>query len=151
MPWRTPSVETERARFVLEAQLSDLSHAELCRRHGISRPTGYKWIKRYEVEGLQGLEDRSHRPRSCPHATSDRVVDRILTILKKRGWGARKIRAKLAKDPDVELLPSTDTIGRILRRKGCIEARKPRRRRTHAGPPVPILPEPCMSTNRQNE
>ena len=80
MPWRTSTVETERARFVLEAQLSDLSHAELCRRHGISRPTGYKWIKRYEEEGLQGLEDRSHRPRSCCHATSDRVVDRILKI-----------------------------------------------------------------------
>lgn len=37
MPWRTATVETERARFVLEAQLSDESFSEVCRRHGISR------------------------------------------------------------------------------------------------------------------
>jgi transposase-like protein len=70
MPWRTSTVETERARFVLEAELSDLSHAELCRRFNISRPTGYKWIRRYRTEGLDGLRSRSHRPHSCAHATS---------------------------------------------------------------------------------
>lgn len=32
MPWRTSTVENERARFVIEAEFSDLSHAELCRR-----------------------------------------------------------------------------------------------------------------------
>lgn len=135
-------METERARFVIEAELSDLSHAELCRRHHISRPTGYKWIRRYREKGLQGLEDRSHRPRSCPHATSQPVVDRILAIRKKRGWGAKKIRAKLERDPSIDPVPSIDTIGRILQRHGCVEARKPRRRRTSPGPPLPILPEP---------
>ena len=70
MPWRTSTVENERARFVLEAEVSHLSHSELCRRHGISRPTGYKWIRRFEEEDLEGLRDRSHRPRSCPHATT---------------------------------------------------------------------------------
>lgn len=142
MPWRTSTVQNERARFVLEAELSDLSHAELCRRHNISRPTGYKWIRRYREEGLKGLEDRSHRPRSCPHAISTPVIDRILQIRKKRGWGARKIRTKLQKDPAIDSVPSKDTIGRILSRHGCIEPRKPRRRRTHPGPPLPILPEP---------
>lgn len=142
MPWRTSTVQNERARFVLEAELSDLSHAELCRRHHISRPTGYKWIRRYREEGLKGLEDRSHRPRSCPHAISTPVIDRILQIRKKRGWGARKIRTKLQKDSAIDSVPSKDTIGRILRRHDCIERRKPRRRRTHPGPPLPILPEP---------
>jgi len=40
MPWRTATVEKERARFVLDAEVFDLPHAELCRRYGISRPTG---------------------------------------------------------------------------------------------------------------
>ena len=62
MPWRTRTVEDERARFVIEAEISDLSHAELWRRHGISRPTGYKWIQRFKEEGIEGLRDRSHRP-----------------------------------------------------------------------------------------
>lgn len=142
MPWRTSTVENERARFVNEAELSDLSHAELCRRHQISRPTGYKWIERYAQEGLRGLEDRSHRPLGCPHSTSPQVVDRILEIRKKRRWGARKIQAKLAEDPAIDAVPSTDTIHRILDRHGRIDPRKPRRRRTIAGPPLPIPPEP---------
>jgi len=41
MPWRTQTIMHERARFVLEPQNSFLSHAELCRHYGISRPTGY--------------------------------------------------------------------------------------------------------------
>jgi transposase InsO family protein len=135
-------VEKERARFVIEAELSDLSHAELCRRYGISRPTGYKWIQRYQAEGLGGLNDRSHRPQSCPHSTSEDVVERILAIRKSRDWGARKIRRKLQEDPDTRHVPSADTITRVLRRHGCVDPRKPRRRRTHPGPPLPIEPQP---------
>jgi len=142
MPWRTSTVENERARFVIEAELSDLSHAELCRRHGISRPTGYKWLKRYRAQGLAGLEDRSHATRSCPHTTSDSIVRRILEIRDKRGWGARKIHKKLLDDPSIEPTPSVDTTHRILCRNGRVEAKKPRRRRSHAGPPLPIEPEP---------
>ena len=120
MPWRTSTVETERARFVLEAELSDLSHAELCRRFNISRPTGYKWIRRYRTEGLDGLRSRSHRPHSCAHATSPAIVARVLQIRGKRGWGARKIRKKLLDDPTIHPTPSVDTVHRILTREGRI-------------------------------
>jgi transposase len=142
MPWRTCTVEKERARFVVEAELSDLPHAELCWRYNISRPTGYTWIRRYREEGLKGLEDRSHRPNSCPHATSEAVVERILQVRKRRHGGARKIRTRLQKDPEILHVPSPVTITRILRRHGCIDPRKPRRRRTHPGTPLPIGPQP---------
>jgi len=135
-------VEKERARFVIEAELYDLSHADLCRRHNITRPTGYLWLERYRNEGLDGLKDRSHRPRSCAHATSQEVVSRILKIRDRRGWGARKIRKKLVDDPAIQVAPSIDTVNRILLREGRIEPGKPRRRRAHPGPPLPILPEP---------
>jgi hypothetical protein len=81
----------DRARFVLEAELSDLPFAKLCRRHHISRPTGYKWLERFRVDGMSGLHDRAHRTRSCPHATPPAVVDRILNLPERRGWGARKL------------------------------------------------------------
>lgn len=135
-------MEKERARFVIEAELSDLSHTELCRRHNISRPTGHLWLERYRTEGFDGLKDRSHRPASCAHATSPAVVARVLEIRDKRGWGARKIRRKLVDDPAIEVAPSIDTVNRILVREGRIEPGKPRRRRAHPGPPLPILPEP---------
>lgn len=142
MPWRTATVETERAQFVLEAHISDLSHSELCRRYQISRETGYKWLRRHAEEGWAGLQDRSSRPHSCPHATPSDVVARILEIRKRRGWGARKIRRKLQDDPTIDPVPSADTVHRILVRAELVDHRKPRRRRTHPGPPLPIPHEP---------
>lgn len=41
----------ERARFVIESEISNLAHAELCRRHKISRSIGYKWLQCYRNEG----------------------------------------------------------------------------------------------------
>ena len=141
MPWRTTTVDTERARFVLEARFSDDSFSETCRRYGISRPTGYKWLERAE-EGLPALADRSRRPLSCSHATSPELVERILEIKKLRGWGARKIRRVLKNDPSLASLPSVDTVHRILERHGLVQRGKARRRQTHPGPPLPFPEHP---------
>jgi transposase len=93
MPWRTTNVEDQRARFVHEAQDSVVSFAELCDRYGVSRPTGYLWLRRFEEEDgkLEALKDRSHRPRSSPNATPDWLQAEILELRKRRRWGARKI------------------------------------------------------------
>lgn len=40
---------------------------ELCARYGVSRKTGYKWLRRYEAAGLPGMADRSRAPPHCPH------------------------------------------------------------------------------------
>jgi putative transposase len=44
MPWRVTSPMYQRQRFVLDAEHTPASFAELCRRYGISRETGYKWL-----------------------------------------------------------------------------------------------------------
>ena len=36
--------------------------AATCRYYGISRECYYRWLRRYEADGLEGLKDRSHRP-----------------------------------------------------------------------------------------
>ena len=140
MPWKTATMTTERARFVLEAERSFLSFSELCRRFGISRPTGHKWLKRYQEEGLGGLEDRSHRPHSCPHLTSESVVERILEIRRRHRWGAPKIQRIL--QDEVELAPSIDAIHRVLTQHDLVTPRKPRRRRTHPGTPTNSMDAP---------
>ena len=45
--------------------------AGFCRAQGISRQTYYKWKKRFEREGLDGLRDRKRRPQTIPLATPD--------------------------------------------------------------------------------
>ena len=52
--------------FVLAALAPDANVAELCREHGISRKTGYKWLERFREGGLPALEDMSRRPHTSP-------------------------------------------------------------------------------------
>lgn len=113
---------TERARFVQEAERAFLPFAELCRRHGISRPTGHKWLERYRAEGLAGLEDRSHRPHSCPHLTPEPVVERILEIRRHRGWGTPKIQ-RILRD-EFAHAPSIDAIHRVFPKQELVVPKK---------------------------
>jgi len=41
----------ERLKFVQDAQRERFTMAELCARHSVSRPTGYKWLARDVAEG----------------------------------------------------------------------------------------------------
>lgn len=137
MPWRTQTIMDERARFAIEAERSDFSFAELCRRYRISRPTGYKWLERSRQEGLQGPQDRSHRPHTCPHATPMPVVERILELRRRHGWGARKL-ARLVRE-QFGSAPCAETVHAILCRHDLVSHKKPRRRRTHpTSPPAPM-------------
>jgi len=51
---------------------------------GVSRRTGFKWLRRYRDEGLAGLQDRSSRPHRIPHQTSQRDVGRIKHLRLRR-------------------------------------------------------------------
>jgi transposase InsO family protein len=116
----------ERANFVFEARRGDLSISELCRRYGISRPTGYKWLLRRSA-GLEALKDRSHRPHTCPHQISAEVEQRIVELRKRRRWGAPKLQRLL--EQELGWAPAIATIHRILDRRGLVQHRKPRRSR----------------------
>ncbi len=59
MPWSETSAMDQKRLFIKDYIRHTFSFAEICRRYGISRPTGYKWIARFEASGLSGLEERS--------------------------------------------------------------------------------------------
>jgi transposase-like protein len=65
--------------------------AMTCRYFGISRQLYYTWLRRYRAEGLEGLRDRSRRPKSCPHATHTDVVEKILHLRQNYHFGPTKI------------------------------------------------------------
>ncbi len=62
MPWSETSTMDQKRLFIQDYVRGSFEMAELCRRYGISRPTGYKWIRRFEEEGFPGLKERSRRP-----------------------------------------------------------------------------------------
>lgn len=125
MPWREVSVVSERAEFVRLAEAGVVSFAELCRRFGVSRQTGYVWLRRYRVEGAAGLVDRSSRPRGHP-ATTPAEVEATVCATRRSfpSWGGRKIRGFLLRQGHVRV-PAASTITQILRRNQLLDTARP--------------------------
>jgi transposase InsO family protein len=119
MPWRERSVMDQREEFVRLALLPGANKRELCRRFGISRSNGHKWINRYLRDGRAGLADRSRRPHHSPKRSSAAVETQVLRIRagSNNAWGGRKIAHVLARDGAVAV-PAPSTITAILRRHG---------------------------------
>ena len=67
MPWKECLVCDERLRFVLDCLKAQETMAALCRRHGVCRRVGYKWLARYKERGRDGLADQSRAPRGHPN------------------------------------------------------------------------------------
>jgi transposase InsO family protein len=138
MPWVDTNVMKERLRFVRDYESGQWEMAELCEHYGISRRVGYKWLKRFEEYGVEGLKDRSRRPQNCPHATSSEVVERLVALKVKYGWGARKLRRMLEqRHPRLEL-PARSTVFDILERRGLTKKRRRKKKWKHPGA-VPLL------------
>ena len=89
---------TEKERFVTLAQTGRFTVTELCTDFGISRNTGHKYLKRYRVDGRDGLHDQSRRPKHSPNMTVKSVEALILKERRKHPtWGPKKIRDLLVK------------------------------------------------------
>lgn len=122
MPWRERSVVEEREEFVKLAMQPGANISELCRRFGVERSNGYKWLCRYLSEGSSGLGDRSRRPHSSPLRTQAGVEAEVLRIRAEsnNAWGGRKI-ARVMHDNGFAEVPAPSTITAILRRHGKLE------------------------------
>lgn len=90
--------------------------AMTCRYFGISRPTYYKWIRRYEKYGEAGLCDQSKRPLSSPRATSKEVVSKLLYLRQNYHFGAGRVSSYLKRYHDINI--SVSTVHAILTKNG---------------------------------
>jgi transposase InsO family protein len=118
MPFKPISVMEEKLEFVRLASSRTVKFSTLCKRYGISRPTGYKWLKRYNMKGRSGLIEFSRRPENIPRFTSEKTVKTIATLRESEpSWGAKKLRVLMLRDGKTTV-PSVRTINRILKRQG---------------------------------
>ena len=132
MPWARTDWMSERVKFIAAHLEYEASFADLCRDFGVSRKTGYKWLRRYEVAGAGALEDRSRAAHSHPNTVGDPVVQAVLAIRRRHPrWGPRKLRVVLKRQQPRLPLPAASTIGDILKRNGLV---RPRRRTRRSAP-----------------
>jgi transposase InsO family protein len=121
MPWNEVSIMSLRWEFVELASQRGVNFSELCRRFQISRNNGYKWVKRYQQQGIEGLADRSHRPQQSPQRSPEAIQQKVLRVREEHpAWGARKIEARLRQLGET-MIPAASTIHAILRRHQRID------------------------------
>jgi transposase InsO family protein len=110
---------------------------------GVRPKTFYKYLARFQSEGVEGFYPRSRRPLTSPTRVSVEVEDLVVRARKElddEGWdaGAEQIGFWILDHPQAwpegSVVPSRATINRILGRRGQI-VRVPQRR-------------PCRSRHR---
>jgi len=123
------SVVEQRFTAVREV-LGGMPVTEVAARYGVSRQSVHGWLRRYQAEGLAGLEDRSHRPRSCPHQIPVQVEAVVCELRRQHpGWGPLRLQHELQRR-GVAGVPSRAGIYRILVRRQLVEPGRRRRRRS---------------------
>ena len=118
MPWQETCTMEERMKFMCAYLEGAVAMAELCRQYGVSRKTGYKWLERYRVDGLLGLQARSRAPHGRPQAMAEELAAMIVAVRKgHETWGPRKVRAHLIARYPALFDRESLTVPRVLRRR----------------------------------
>lgn len=143
MGWMETCAVEQRMGFVMAAVAGEETFAAVCRRFGVSRRTGYKWLARYEVEGAAGLFDRSRAPLVHPQAVAAEVLERCLAVRRQHpSWGPVKVRAFLERRAPKIVWPAASTIGALFDREGLTVKRRLRRRSLPSSAPFAHCGEP---------
>lgn len=125
MPWKETGPMEERMKFMLLYQGENWSMTELCEIYGVSRKTGYKWLKRYEQDGMEGLQDLSRAPQEHPNAVAPETEEAIVELKQQRpNWGPKKLLRILQRQRPEVGWPVRSTIGAILKRHGLVRSRR---------------------------
>src|SRR5437588_930485 len=126
---REMSVTEQRYKAVLAVIGDGRTVSEVATDWGVSRRTMHRWLLRYEGDGLEGLNNRSHRPAQSPHQMPAAVEAMVLEMRRSRPyWGARRIAFELGRKR-VERAPSESAVYRCLVRAAVIDPVSRQRRR----------------------
>ena len=118
MPFHEVSRMDARLEFVMLALEEGANVRRLCRRFGISPTTGYKWLERWRIDGMAGLEELPRRPQNSPLRSAAATENAVLSVRTEHpAWGGRKIARRL-KDLGHEAVPAPSTVTAILKRHG---------------------------------
>jgi transposase InsO family protein len=102
----TPKGREAMVRSVVEGELSKAAAA---RQFNVTQKTVAKWVERFRAQGVDGLRDRSSRPRSLPSQTAPAKCEAVEALRRQRYTG-KQIAAEVGVSPA--------TVSRILRRLG---------------------------------
>ena len=107
-------------------------NASLAARHfGIGRMTLYRWLQRFQRQGITGVNEYSRKPKHTRAPVTPWTVAQRTVELRHQypAWSKRKIGALLKKEG---VAVSVSTVGRILKRRGLINKKVSQKRKRAA-------------------
>ena len=104
-----------RYRMIIEPERFGKSISDTCTIFGVSRQTWYKWKRRYNVYGIDGLKNRSKRPHNIKNVKITKELEKIILEMRLNNrFGPMRIRFRLKRKYGVNL--GTKTIYNLLKR-----------------------------------
>lgn len=145
MAWRVNDVKDQRKEFIKLVRQGSKAFTDICKEFCISRPTGYKWVERYALEGEDGLKNRSSARHTQDGKTNEKLEEKTLAVKRSYpSWGPKKILAYLSRHEPDEEWPSATTMSNILKRNGFVTSRILRKR-------FPAKTEPLSHCENSND
>ena len=90
MPFQEQTIVDTR-RMMIEAVRVGIPIAQVARDFGVSRPTVYDWLSRYDEDDDRSLADRSHARHTQPEKMPRRIEQLLIAERKRWGFGSKKI------------------------------------------------------------
>lgn len=138
MPWKEVDKMKAKIDFIEDVHRGGRSFAQVCREHGISRPTGYALLKRFRETGEIG--ELSRRPHSHPKTVEPEVIERVLRLRRRYpDLGPHKLLTLLRSEDPERRWPAASTVSKYLAREGLAKRRRRRRRRVPSSMPMELV------------
>ena len=101
--------------MIIEPERSGKSISDVCIAFGVSRETWYKWKRRYDAYGIDGLKNQSRKPHNIKYVKVTEELEKIILELRLNSrFGPRRINFRLMRKYGVSL--GTKTIYNLLKR-----------------------------------
>jgi len=114
MPKSTKEEKFRWIKPVLDKEIVIKDMAKVC---PFSERTLKYWLANYRDSGIQGLENKSTRPKTNPKETPIRIKERIIELRKETKLCAQKLKWKLEKE---HIGLHKNTIQKIIKKEGLV-------------------------------
>lgn len=118
------NTKEERFRWIKPIIDKEISIKQMARVCPFSERTLKYWLAKHRKNGLEGLNDKSKRPRSQPLETPIRTKEKIIELRKDTKLCAKKLNYKLKKEG---INISDRTIGKILKQENLVRKYRTRK------------------------
>ena len=125
MPFREQTIVDTR-RTMIETVRAGIPIAQVARDFGVSRPTVYEWLSRFDEDDEGSLANRSHARHTQQEKMAAHVEEMLIAERKRWRFGSKKILQRLREEhPEIDW-PHRSTVDALFDRAGLVEKRRRR-------------------------